>query len=84
MKQIISINETPPTEPDQGEALPATIRPVAAPSTEASEVVTVHRPDTAGATLFDAYVMVDWSSSRVPVYGAIRSGSPGALGKVAT
>ena len=56
--------------PVQGQATSAPIELSAVPATDDPEVAAIRRPDTTGRLLFDAYVMVDWSSSRVPVRDA--------------
>ncbi len=69
-EQVVRVIEMPVAEPDRGNLPPAMIRTAVAPATDAPEVAAIRRPDTAGEPLFDAYVMVDWSSSSVPVQGA--------------
>jgi hypothetical protein len=50
-------------------ASPDPIRPPDPPSNENFDVRAIRTPDTAGRSLFDAYVMVDWSSKREPALG---------------
>ena len=77
---MVRVIETPVTEPDQAMCPPGAIRPAVGPATDAPEVAAIRRPDTAGEPLFDAYVMVDWSSSSVPVQ--VRQFDLGRLGLV--
>jgi len=60
----------PAVVPVQGQAPSAPIELSTVPATDDPEVAAIRRPDTTGRPLFDAYVMVDWSSSRVPVRDA--------------
>jgi hypothetical protein len=56
--------------PDQAPAPLAAFGPATVPADDGPEVAAIPRPDEALRPLFDAYVMVDWSSRRAPVRGS--------------